>query len=227
MRAPDSNRLRWLAGITAISYVVIFFGASFPTGVGEHFYGIHPPAWVVSWATLNAATVHAVVPLNLAGDWLFLAFAFALVTLSGGRSFAAAMTYVGLAVADAVFAVISGMQYAVPQLSSLGDGGVAAQAAVVMQTSLEFSIRPIPFGIGLAALGFVLVRGGILPVAFGVVAIVLALLFAVSFPLRAAIPAFDPLETAATLGVLLWTLVSGVTLLLPRQSRGAEAPARS
>jgi protein-S-isoprenylcysteine O-methyltransferase Ste14 len=69
----------------------------------------------------------------------------------------------------------------------------------------------------------VLVRGEILPAAFGVVAIVLALLFAVSFPLRAAIPEFDPLETAATLGVLLWTLVSGVALLLPRRSREAES----
>jgi hypothetical protein len=205
---------------------VLFFGAGFPTGVGEHFYGIHPPAAVVTWATLNAATVHAVVPLNLAGDWLFLAFAFALVTLSGGRSFAAVMTYVGLAVADAVFAVITGMQYAVPQLAALGDGGVAAQAAVVMQTSLEFSLRPIPFGIGLAALGFVLVRGGVLPAAFGVVAIVLALLFAVSFPLRAVIPAFDPAETAATLGVLLWTLISGVALLLPRRSSGAQPVSR-
>jgi len=219
--------LRRAAGIAGLAYVVLFQAANFPTGVGDKLYGQHAAPGVVAWASGHASLLHAVVLLDLLDDWLFALFVFALVAITGSRSIAAALGLIGVAAAEAIYAVIRGIQYAVPQLAALPDGGIAAQAAVVIQANLVFTAQPLPLAIGLAAVGYLVARWGGLPKLFGLFAMLLAAIFAISFPLRELAPGLGGFETVAAVGVLLWTAATSVALLLPGRSPVAEPePAR-
>lgn len=218
MPRPEAVTMRRAAGAAGIAYVMLFFAANFPTGVGDHLYGQHPPATVVAWAVAHPGLLHSVVLLDLVDDWLFALFAFMLVTLSGGRTLAAAFGYAGVAAAETIYAVIRGLQYAVPQLAGLRGGDAVAQAAVILQATLVFSVQALPLAIGLAAIGYLLSRQKRLSKVFGALAIVLALLLAIAFPLRELAPGLGAFETLAALGLLFWTAAVSVALLMPGQS---------
>jgi hypothetical protein len=219
--------LRHAAGIAGLVYVVLFLAANFPTGVGDKLYGQHSAPGVVAWASGHASLLHAVVLLDLLDDWLFALFVFALVVITGNRSVIAAVGVTGVAAAEAIYSVIRGIQYAVPQLAALPDGGTAAQAAVVLQANLVFTAPPLPLAIGLAAVGYLVAQGDALPKLFGLFAMLLAAIFAISFPLRELAPGLGGFETGAAVGVLLWTAATSVALLLPGRSPVAEPePAR-
>lgn len=212
---PDtSHRVPRLAGLAGIGYVVLFFAANFPTGVGDHIYGQHAPATVVTWATAHAALLHAAVLLDLADDWLFALFAFLVIAVAGGRGLAAVLGCVGVAAAEAVYAVIRGLQYAIPQLASLAGGDAAAQAAVVLQSTLVFSVQSLPLAIGVAAIGYLLLHSTRVHRIFGALALAVALLFGVAFPLREIAPGLGAFETLAAVGLLLWTAAISLALLL-------------
>jgi hypothetical protein len=183
MQTPDRPGLRRACGIAGIAYFALF-AATFSTGVGAHLYGQDTPAAVASWSSGHAALLQGFVLFGLVGDWLYVLFAFLLIASVGDRSVSAWIACVGIAAAETVNAVIRGLQYSLPQLAGLPGGDSLAQAAVVLQTSLVFSVYPLPFAIGWGAIGYVLVRGrGVLRV-FGAFAMTLAVVYAISFSLR-------------------------------------------
>jgi hypothetical protein len=57
---------------------------------------------------------------------------------------------------------------------------------------------------------------------FGAFAMILALIYAISFPLRQLGPGTTIFETSSVEGLLLWTLAISVTLLLPRRLIGGR-----
>lgn len=226
MQTPDRPGLRRASGIAGIAYFALF-AATFSTGVGAHLYGQDSPAAVASWSSGHAALLQGFVLFGLVGDWLYVLFAFLLIAATGRRSVSAWIACVGIAGAETVNAVIRGFQYSLPQLAGLPDGDRLAQAAVVLHTTLVFSVYPLPFAIGWGALGYVLVRGnGVLRV-FGALAMILALAYAISFPLRQLDPGTTGFETASVEGLLLWTLAISVTLLLPRRLIGGRQEVQS
>lgn len=213
---PERVGARRFSGIAGIAYVVLFV-ATFPMGVGAHLYGHDAPAAVAAWSSGHAALVQQFVFLGLVGDWLFVLFVLLLVAATSSRSAGALIGCVGIAAAETVYAVVRGLQYALPQVGGLTGGDQLAQAAVVVQSTLVFFVYPLPFAIGWGAIGYVLARGnGVLKV-FGVVAIILAFAYAISFPLQQLAPTTPDFVAVVVQGLLLWTLAISVALLLPRR----------
>lgn len=219
--APGTALLRWGAAAAGIAYIVLF-AATFATGVGAYLYGPVAPDAVATWAGQHADAVHAFVLLSVVGDWCVALFFVLMIAATGVRSASAFIACAGIVAAETVYAVVRGAQYALPHLAALQDGIHLAQVAVVLQGSLVLAVYPIPFGIGLLAAGYVLLRGrGVLRV-LGAVAMVLAPIYASALIIRALVPAADFLELTVE-ALQLWMLATCIALLLPARWRGMHA----
>ncbi len=76
----------------------------------------------------------------------------------------------GIGVSTALWAIVLGLQGSVPELARLAEPSTVAQAAVALQRTIEFSLRQLPYAMGLAVVGYLLTRSrslSRLPPAFG------------------------------------------------------------
>ncbi len=220
---PGAAVLRRGAAAAGLAYIVLFF-ATFALGAGAYLYGPVTPEAVATWAGQHADAVHAFVLLSVVGDWSLALFFVLMIAATGVRSASAFIACAGIVAAETVYAVIRGAQYALPQLAGLQDGIHLAQVAVVLQGSLVLAVYPIPFGIGLLAAGYVLLRSrGVLRV-LGVLAMVLAPIYAGALIIRALVPTADFLEITVE-SLQLWMLVTCIVLVLPARWLGLNAAA--
>ena len=215
--------LRRGAAAAGIAYIVLF-AATFATGVGAYLYGPVTPEAVATWAGQHGDAVHGFVLFSVVGDWCFALFFVLIVAATGTRSTSGFIACAGIVAAQTVYAVIRGLQYALPQLAGLQDGIHIAQVAVVLQGSLVLAVYPIPLGIGWLATGYVLFRGrGVLRV-LGALAMVLAPVYAGALIVRALVPSADFLEITVE-ALQLWMLGACISLVLPARWLGLNAAA--
>jgi len=205
--------LRRVTGILGIVYVVLFFAGNFITGFGDAAFGLHTPAEVVNWAVQHEGTLRLAVFIDLFNDFLSVVLVVLWVALSDRRSLVAPLAYLGLGVSSAVWIVVLGLLYALPELARLPQGELLAQAAVVVESMIELSVRPPVLALGLMAAGYLMLRTRSLPVGFGVVLVLLMAAVVLGSPAFGT-PLWNLSPLAGVLGLKLWIVGMSMVLLV-------------
>ena len=205
--------LRRVTGILGIVYVLLFFIGNFVTGFGDAAFGLHSPAEVVGWAVQHESTLRLAVFIDLFNDFLSVVLVVLWVALSDRRSVVAPLAYLGLGVSSAVWIVVLGLLYALPDIARLPQGDLLAQAAVAVESTIELSLRPPVLALGLMAAGYMMLRTRSLPVAFGVVLVVLMAAVVIGSPALGT-PVWNLNPLAGVVGLKLWIVAMSIVLVV-------------
>ena len=212
--------LRRAAGILGLAYVLLFFAGNFVTGFGNAAFGLHSPVEVVGWAVQHEGTLRLAVFVDLFNDFLSVVLVVLWVALSDRRSFVAPLAYLGLGVSTAVWIIVLGLLYALPDLARLPQGEMLAEAAVVVESTIELSLRPPVLALGLIAAGYLIIRTRSVPVGFGLVLVLLMAAVVLASPAFGT-PLWNLNPLAGVLGLKLWIVGVSIVLLV-RADRFAE-----